>query len=279
MTNPLQNYFRQPKIYIQLPSKGAFTTPGTIQGDTNKLPIYGMTGMDEIVMKTPDALLSGESVVKVIESCCPSIKNAWEIATIDMNLLIVAIRIATYGNMLSVTHKCTKCDAENDYEFDLVKIIEYYATAVYDNVINLEDLTIRLKPLNYKQMTDMSLRSFQIQQQVTQIIRSVPEGQDPTAENNKQIQDFYRQLAALQNEIYILAVESVETKDINVTESKYIKEWLENSDATIFDQVKSKNQANSEQFVVPAQSVECAACHSQTEISVEFDQASFFAKA
>ena len=71
--NPLQQYFRQPKVFITLPSHGVYNKPGTITGSFENMPIFGMTGMDEILLKTPDALLTGESTVKVIQSCCPNI--------------------------------------------------------------------------------------------------------------------------------------------------------------------------------------------------------------
>ena len=64
--NPLQKYFRQPKVFIKLPSGGIYSKPGTIQGDAGNVPVYGMTGMDEIIVRTPDALLSGESTATVI---------------------------------------------------------------------------------------------------------------------------------------------------------------------------------------------------------------------
>ena len=40
--NPLQKYFRQPKIYMALPSKGLFYPPGSLLGDYNNVPIFGM---------------------------------------------------------------------------------------------------------------------------------------------------------------------------------------------------------------------------------------------
>ena len=102
--NPLQQYFRQPKIYIKLPTSGIYSPPGTVQGDINNLPVYGMSGMDEIIMKTPDALLTGESVVKIIQSCCPSITNAWALSSLDTEMILTAIRIATYGNKIGRAH-------------------------------------------------------------------------------------------------------------------------------------------------------------------------------
>ena len=63
MNNPLQKYFRQPKIYINLPSQGMFNTVGSIENATGQLPIMSMTGMDELLLKTPDALMNGDATV------------------------------------------------------------------------------------------------------------------------------------------------------------------------------------------------------------------------
>jgi hypothetical protein len=82
--NPLQQFFRQPKIYISLPSQGVYNKPGTFSGNIERLAVYGMTGMDEILLKTPDALLSGESTATVIKSCCPSVTDAWDLPVNDI---------------------------------------------------------------------------------------------------------------------------------------------------------------------------------------------------
>ena len=39
-------------------------------------PVLPMTAKDELIMKNPDALLNGDAVIQVIESCVPTIKNA-----------------------------------------------------------------------------------------------------------------------------------------------------------------------------------------------------------
>ena len=78
-TNPLQKYFRQPKIYIKLPSNGKWYPNGSLEvTDNMEFPVYAMTARDELMFKTPDALLNGQSTVDVIQSCVPSIKNAWD---------------------------------------------------------------------------------------------------------------------------------------------------------------------------------------------------------
>jgi hypothetical protein len=61
-----------------------------------------MTTKDEITLKTPDALLNGQGVVNVIESCCPAIKDAWAMPSIDVDATLIAIRIASYGNQMDL---------------------------------------------------------------------------------------------------------------------------------------------------------------------------------
>ena len=104
--NPLQKYFRQPKVFISLPSKGLFYPEGALQGDHNNAPIFGMTGMDEIIFKTPDALFNGEATVKVVESCCPYIKDAKDMPSIDVDALLVA---GTYTHMPSMQYRKRIC--------------------------------------------------------------------------------------------------------------------------------------------------------------------------
>jgi hypothetical protein len=49
--NPLSKFFRQPKIYITLPSRGLYYEPGVLGGSYENVPIFAMTGMDEISVR------------------------------------------------------------------------------------------------------------------------------------------------------------------------------------------------------------------------------------
>ena len=71
--NPLKQFFRQPAIYMRLPSQGEYWPEGSIALPENKeLPVYPMTAIDEITYRTPDALFNGQAVVNVIKSCVPA---------------------------------------------------------------------------------------------------------------------------------------------------------------------------------------------------------------
>jgi len=269
--NPLQQYFRQPKIFIKLPSQGVYNKPGTIQGDVSNLPVCAMTGMDEIILKTPDALLSGESSVKVIQSCCSGIKDAWDLSILDSTLIFTAIRIATFGNTMSVSNICPKCNTDNDYDLDLGQVIQHFNTVNYQNKIILKDLVINIRPLNYKESTEFSLKNFQLQQQISQVDTIKDE-----SERQSTINRLFRELAEVRTALYILCVESVEIGTQTVTERSYIQEWMNNCDKDIFDAITNHIEKNREDWRIPAYKVKCSSCDWDTELRVELDQSNFF---
>ena len=53
MSSFLQKYKRQPKLFIDLPSQGKWYNDTIIQdGKVESMPVFGMTAMDEILLKT-----------------------------------------------------------------------------------------------------------------------------------------------------------------------------------------------------------------------------------
>ena len=117
LNNPLRKYFRQPKIYLTLPSKGRYYPQTAISmPESGEVPIFALTAKDEMLMKTPDALLNGEATVEVIKSCVPNILDPWQIPQIDLDALMIAIRMASYGEKLTLTTKVPVIGEERDYE-------------------------------------------------------------------------------------------------------------------------------------------------------------------
>lgn len=272
--NPLQQFFRQPKVYIKLPSMGVYNKQGVIQGDISNLPIFGMTGMDEILMKTPDALISGESTVKVIESCCPAIKDGWDVSSVDLDVLLVAIRIATFGNTMEISNTCPKCAAENEYTVELAKLIEYFDNFYYDSKVVLPSMTIKIQPLNYRQNTNFSMRNFMFQQQLAQVA-----GINNEEERASTINQIFQDLSILQNELYSLSVESIEVNNSVVSDKNHINDFLKNCDADVINALKTHINKTRDALTMPPFQVKCDGCGHETKVFVNLDQSSFFARA
>jgi hypothetical protein len=273
-TNPLQKYFRQPKVFIRLPSGGIYSKPGTIQGDVSHMPVFGMTGMDEIVLKTPDALLTGESTAHVIGSCCPNIKEPWEISVIDVMLILSAIRISTFGPTMSVSHKCDQCESENEYDLDLNKIIEHYMSCHFENTVVDGEIKIKIQPLTYRQSTEIGLKNFKLQQRLAQIDLI-----ENSEERQAQLIPLFKELGQVQNEIYKYMVDSIDVGTQVVTDKAFIYEWLENCDAEVFERIKSLTQQNNDAWAIPKFPVKCDNCGAETNLTVQLDESNFFVKA
>jgi len=272
--NPLEQFFRQPKIFIKLPSQGVYNEPGSINGDVGNIPVFSMTAMDEIIAKTPDALFSGESMVRMIQSCCPSIKNAWDISLLDTDLIFAAIRIATYGNMININHACNHCEAFNEYDLDLTKVVEHFNNCKYDNNLVLSKFSIRIKPINYKRQSEMQIRQYQLNKILIQLDQK-EEGE----EKQKEINRMFEEIAQLQTDFFIDSVESIDTGKQVVTEKSYITEFLKNCDKEVYDAIKSHIEKNQAVWSIPEFTVKCTDCGGDDKVKLTLDQSNFFVQA
>lgn len=270
--NPLQKYFRQPKIYIQLPSKGNYYPEGTLTGDYENFPIFAMTGSDELLMKTPDALFNGESSVKLIESCCPYITNAKNVPSIDIDTILAAIRIATHGDDLTFTHTCSKCQSIGDYTISTQLIIDHYSNLQFENTVQIDDLTIMLRPLNYGEMTKFNMEHFVLKKMLNQLL--LIEGLE---ERQVQLDEIYQKMALIQAAIFVSSVDSIQIQNSEiVTNGEHIAEWLGNCDAKYYDSIRNKLENNKEIWKVPSSKVSCSDCENEDDVEIKLDQSDFF---
>lgn len=272
--NPLQKYFRQPKLFISLPSKGLHYGEGVIKGDSANMPVFAMTGMDEIIMKTPDALFNGEATVKVIESCCPYISDARRVPSLDIDTILVAIRIATFGENMTVSHVCKSCTTENDFDIDLRTVIEYYGSLNFSGTITIDDLSVDIRPLSYQDLTEINLENFKLQRMLSQLQTSI----DDESPKNELTQKIYRSLAEVQLSVVSRSIESIRLPDgTTVNERNYIEEWLLNLDNKNYDAIKRALEENKKIWSMPVNHVKCGNCGAEDSFEVSMDQSNFFA--
>lgn len=268
--NPLQKYYRQPKVFIPLPSKGLFYPAGALQGDHNNVPVFGMTGMDEILFKTPDALFNGEASSKVIESCCPYVKNARKMPSLDVDTLLIAIRIATYGEMMSIGHRCKNCGSDDEFEIDLRGVLEYFSNLKFESNIPLGEITVNIKPLSYDELTNFSVENFKLQRMLFQ-------SSDMTEEQQQEhLNGIYQKLAELQVDLFMLSIASVTTPEGVVEDRDQIREWLRNTERPIYNTIKEQLEKNKAAWTIPKQPVTCSECGTPDTVEITMDQSNFF---
>ena len=253
--NPLQAYFRKPAIYIKLPSGGKFNTPDEIDMPENgEIPVYPMTAKDEIMMRTPDALMNGATTVEVIQSCVPAIKNAWQISALDIDMILISIRIATYGETTEVKGVCPKCRTENVYELDLRNITDKVSTPDFRPVLEIDDLTLHFRPLTYQVATKESLKNFEQQR----MIQSISNSELDEQERIEKFQDAFLRLTVYSVGILAETVSKVVMPDgTEVTDQDQIAEFVANADRTIFNKIKEHLDATKNSTTIEPIQFEC----------------------
>jgi len=274
--NPLAKHFRQPVIYFKLPSGGAYWAEGALD-----LPINGQIGVlpmstkDEITLKTPDGLLNGQGVVSVIQSCCPNIKDAWAMPSIDIDATIIAIRIASYGAEMGIDATCPHCNHENHYDLDLATVLNSVHAPSYKENLVIDGLSIKFKPQSYFDFNKASQISFEEQQ----ILRSISAMEEQPEQASKLFDQHMTRLVDLNISTLTDSTDYITTEDgVIVHDSKFIYEFYQNAQAQTIKAVKAKLEEFSKQGGLKPVSVQCEneECTKSFEVNVIFEFASFF---
>jgi hypothetical protein len=274
--NPLKQFFRQPAIYLRLPSGGDFWPKGSLNMPANsELPVYPMTAIDEITYRTPDALYNGQAVINVIQSCIPSIVDAWATPGIDLNAILVAIRIASYGHSMDLTTKCPSCSHEGDYSVDLRSVLDTLKPGDFHQSISHGDLEIQFHPMDYRRQNETNHLQFEQQKNIQMIQMSDLSDDQKIAELNKSLQ----RITELTIDALKWSIASIRTTQALVTEPEYIHEFLSNCDRKLFTQIKEHIIQLRDASEIKPLTIECEECHIKYQQMVSLDQASFFVDA
>lgn len=272
--SPLKKYQREPKLYVDLPSKGNWYPKGTLE-TAGEVPVYSMTASDEIKLKTPDALYTGQAVAKMIERCVPSIKDAFMMPIVDLDYLLAAIRLASYGDTLNLTGKCSECNNEDTFGIELQTLLDHYSNAQFEYEIRVEDFILRLRPLTFKELTEIQKESFIVQRQLAQYIPTIKDEE----EKQKVLNELYDRINTLQeNVIYSIVTEITTPDGDKETHHNFIVDFLKNGESVFFKAVKDSYQKSTDRFAIPQSMVACSECKHEYNIQPSLDYANFFVR-
>ena len=276
MSSFLQNYQRQPKLFIDLPSKGKFYDDTIIEDQQYvQIPVFGMNAMDEILFKTPDALFSGEATAQVIKSCIPTILDPWKLVGFDIDYVLIAIRIATYGDDMGITCTCPSCKEKTDVNVSLTKMIQTYEAYETEYQFTLEDLTFILKPITYKQLTDFAVENYTNERTMIQIGQQA----DLTdQQKNTALKDVYANVNNLNLRIAVSYIDSITNGEDSESDINEIIKFVTNNDAVFYTNLKNGITDLSNKWKLPPLKVQCAneECEKEFETKVELDYSNFF---
>jgi len=279
--NPLISFMRQPKIFIRLPSNGDYWPAGSLEiSETGEYPVYSMTAKDELMLKIPDAVMNGQAVVEVLQHCMPNIKNAWLIPQIDIDIVLIAIRLATYGEKMTTPITITE-EEEMDYVVDLREVMDTLQNQIsWNPIIPVnENLTVFVRPMNYKQISETALKTFETQK-IMQIANDSNMDEDTKLEAFK---ESFKKLTDVTLGMVQYGIYRVDTTEGTTENPEFIKEFIDNIDKNIFntiqshiDKLKEQNSIKPIKISVTESMKEKGITGEFIEIPITFDPATFF---
>lgn len=281
MNNPLQKYMRTETMYITLPSKGYYYDETVIETTKNgELGIMPMTALDEISLNTPDALLNGEGIRKAIMSCVPGIKNANKLLMPDFDMLLLAIRKASYGDILQFNTLCPKCKKENKFRASISNMIEMSKPIETPIFIDInKELRVYVRPHSFECVTYLALQALE----TGKVMRAIQEQTDDLDEDifEKLKSDYsgsIQKLAELNFNTLLDGIEYVKLKEGGeIDNPDFIKEWLFELDGKKVKAIKKKiddiEGGVNRSIIVICDDEECK---HEWEAEVEFNPSDFF---
>ncbi len=247
---------------------------GTITlNQAGKVEVYAMQASDELLLTSPDALMSGVAVEKIIESCVPSITNAAMVSAPDLDALIIAIRAASNGTNMEMSVPCPSCKEVNEIVCDLSAIL---ATAqevpeVLEVRLN-DDIVISLKPHCVGDQTRMMLAAYNENRKI-----SILESEDLSEEKRRNILiDTVETLRGFQTSSILSSISKVTIPETSVDDKQMIKEFLENSAPQHLKLIKDEVEKINSMGVDKNIHVTCAKCNHQWDTNLEFNPSTFF---
>ena len=238
-TNPLNKYYRQPAIYISLPSKGRYYTSSVYTAtQTGEIPVLPMTAKDEMSFKTPDAMINGQATVDVIRSCCPNILDPWQLTNYDLDTVLLGIRIATYGETMDINATVPIVNEQMGHTVNLPSLLETVKNVeIKDSFRSKNGFTVHIKPLTYKDITDTQVKTFEQQK----IVATVNSSQLSEEEKTQRYADAYRKLTELNFDMLSTSFTKITIPEgTEVTDREQIKEFLNNADSKLVNEMQDE---------------------------------------
>ena len=196
--NPLLDRIKMPGETFALPSGGLFYTNGELDDSVvnAEVHVHPMTAIDEILLKTPDLLFSGQAISQVFNHCIPQISKPMELLAKDVDFLLICLRKVSFGDMMELEyeHYCKEAKlhhymvnldefVKGSVKIEPVNLSRYQVTLSNNQVVNMNPIKFKdyiriMQSAEGGKMTPEQIKNEMVES-LTNVIRSVDEIKDP----------------------------------------------------------------------------------------------------
>lgn len=279
--NPLSQFFRQATTYVKLPTLGKWYQDGSVHlTQDGEVAVLPLSAIDDILLNTPDAMLNGQALEKVLKNCVPDIKDIKKLLIPDMEAIFVGIKSASNEGKFDLDRTCEKCKHENTYEVNCTNLFAT-STFVDDNdtkIIFNQDLEVHVRPYSFE-MRQMFIKKEFDEEKLLRALDEKNQNIDEIAKA-KILGESVDRLSKITFELVSKSIEKIILLKTNtvITDKNHINEWLTNiskAQADIVINAVNKLNAIGISKTIP---FVCSNCEHSWEETMSFDPSSFFGK-
>lgn len=262
-TNPLLQVLkaRIPGETFRLPSSGLFYHNGELTEDvTNgELHVFPLTAIDEIILKTPDKLLSGKAISEVFARCIPQVRKPMDLLSKDVDYLLMCLRLISYGETLSITYKHA-CEGAKSRTYEVAlrplvaksKPVDPTAIGTKYTIKLPSEQLVELRPSLYGAILNLYLGNFEAAK---------------LSEND--------QVVNAHNQLLRIVTDTIASVD-GITDRGQITEWIREIPAGWMVQLGDVMQEMSEWGPSSEWTTVCKDCGKEITIDIPLNPVAFF---
>lgn len=246
MNNPLlADFDKIPGFSITLPTNALIYDETVVSSDvlsSGEVHVRPMSIKDELALKTPDLLISGDGISYVVKRCVDGVIDPMKLSMGDINAILIALRIATFGEHMPIRAtnpfydeskegSSKRIDFDIDLKYCLVNAKTISEVDGYAVTLSNEQV-VKLRPLTFKESIEY------LKKDLHGNIDNLETDEERSAYVKQKLNDMF--LSGIK------MISSVTTKSGEViTDIGMIADWYENLPSVIYEALKDKlNEVN-----------------------------------
>jgi len=216
----------------------------------------------------------------VIKSCVPNLLDPWKMVNYDTDAVLLAIRIATYGETMDISFRVPGTDEEQSHSLNLPALLEDLGKAnIEDQTTTSKGFKIEIQPLDYRTLTKIQIARFEQQKMYGTIDSSaMTEEQKQTA--------FAKSFETLNTVNFSLLVDSIKSittpEGTTVVDRAQIIEFCNKADTKTITEIQEKLSDLRLQAQIPPLKIKTTedqikkGAPASFEVPVTYDNSNFF---
>jgi hypothetical protein len=187
--------------------------------------------------------------------------------------ILIAIRIASYGEAMDINSSCPKCSHFNEFTLNLIQYLDRISNIEYDGTLEVPPLQVHIRPYSYKEVSKTAIKTLE-QQKIFSIVN------DENMSDEDKVEKFGESFVKLTNltvDVIAGCITKIVSPEGEVTDPTIIKEFIENSPGDVFNSINNYVTEMKDKMSLKAQDVKCTECENEWSVEVSMDQTNFFA--